>query len=506
MQQKSLKTERNLQSRDVVGIACARMRLGAQVGARLLAAGFEAGDAEAMAVADILKVSAAPESLYTAEGLHNEGGELFEGTGSLAFGSSRFDPNYMAYTSGRARKKIRAAFARVRPQSGDIPVMVTLTMPTLIGVGFASTLKVFDAAWVKFRKCDWWRERVRGCTRGEEFTLGDDRRLAGEEREWDFERDGYHFHAHIVGWSKYLNWIELGEHWTRCLATAAAERGVVMEFNTTHGRAVVDVRRCTPKGEAGKRAVALDDAVNEAAKYITKGSSFLKIPAAQLIEVERALRGRRMVELYGECNERKGSAGRERRQQDDAATGKASGVTIEERIKALRAEGDFDPKRGIDDVLLARCAESEMMLLLALQPSTQAEVLRRTAYLDNQNTIDGGGEGCGGVRDGTIAVKRRRSEPLRAVGAAMIRAGKRVEWLEMLQAVFSARREWRKCDLARRFPYATFRTLAGEVWYGVGVVQPGYGEPTELFKDYLASDEYSAWKAVQGTPYQIQVA
>jgi hypothetical protein len=42
----------------------------------------------------------------------------------------------------------------------------------------------------------------------------------------------------------------------------------------------------------------------------------------------------------------------------------------------------------------------------------------------------------------------------------------------MLQAVFAGRREWRKCDLARRFPYATFRTLAGEVWYGL-LANPG---------------------------------
>jgi hypothetical protein len=62
---------------------------------------------------------------------------------------------------------------------------------------------------------------------------------------------------------------------------------------------------------------------------------------------------------------------------------------------------------------------------------------------------------------------KERFEPLRVLGARMIAAGKRRQWLETLRDVFRERAEWRKRQLAEKYPRATFTTLAGEVWYGV---------------------------------------
>jgi hypothetical protein len=185
-----------------------------------------------------------------------------------------------------------------------------------------------------------------------------------------------------------------------------------MDFATSHGRAVVDVRLVTPK-RRGKGTVAMDDAIREVAKYITKGSTFKELAPAQLVEVERSLRGRHMIEAFGEANKRKG------------------------KIKP--------------------CA-----MIAHNEGETQSGEIKDT-YLDNQSIVDGK------AKDSKS--KKERAEPLRLVGARMIREGKRREWLEMLRFKFAERREWRKARLAERFPVATFRTLSGEVWYGVDIVK-----------------------------------
>jgi hypothetical protein len=353
-------------------------------------------DAEALAVADMILEASRVENIWHGEDLHNADGEAFEGYGSLNFASSRLDPSYMAMSSRRGRRRVRDSLADVRPQVGEHLRMVTLTMPKLTGVGFEKTISVFDDARGRLRKRKWFKTTFRGGVFGEEFTLG----TGG---------DAYHVHAHILTWSKWVEWVTLGEEWTSCLKASAAAHGIEMDFATAHGRAVVDVRLVTSK-RRGKGTVSVSDAVSEVAKYITKGSTFAELPPAQLVEVERTLRGRRMVETFGEANNRKGKS---------------------EAIADVTGE------------------------------SSNADETR--AYLDTQDTVDGAHTLTEGGR--------KRSESLRVVGARMIRAGQRVLWVEMLRFVYANRRDWRKRQLAMRYPVATFRGLDGSVWYGSAIVQ-----------------------------------
>jgi hypothetical protein len=357
---------------------------------RLRASAVAQGDAEALAVSDLLGASARPENIFHAQDLHNSDGVLFDGYGSLTSPSSRLDPSYMSSSSRRARVRAREALARVKPQSGEHLRLLTITMPTLKSVSFAKALEVFDCAMVLLRKRKWFKETIRGAVQGIEFTLGE-----GAE--------GYHVHAHTLAWSRWVKWDEFGEQVTDCLLRAAAQLGVQMNINTSHGRAVVDVRLVTDK-RRGKGTVSIADAVMETCKYIVKGSDFEKIPAAELCEVERVLFGRRMVETFGECNSRRGKS-------------------------------DNGSKRP---------------------------------YLDKQHTVDGGM-----VADVEAqAPKRERNRSLREVGAAMIRAGDRVLWLELLDEKLRQRREWRKLQLSWRFPFATFTSLSGQVWHGHKVNRP----------------------------------
>ncbi len=373
--------------------------MGHDIGTALMGAACYVEDAEALATADMILEAAKVENIWHAEDLHNADGEAFEGYGSLNVPSSRLAPEYMAVTSRRARRRVTDALGRCRPQSGEHLRLVTLTMPKLSGIGFTKTMAVFDKARVLLRKRDWFKDTFRGGVSGSEFTFGQD-------------GDAYHVHSHTMAWSKWVVWQTLGEVWTSCLEAAASAHGLEMNFATSHGRAVVDVRLVTPK-RRGKGTVAMDDAVKEVAKYITKGNTFAAIPPAQLVEVERTLRGRRMVETFGEANQRKGK--------------------IESGALIAHIEGEIQ----------------------------SGEV--KDTYLDTQDTVDG--------KNNKPEAEKVRSESLRKVGARMILAGQRREWLEMLQYIYAKRREWRKAQLAKRFPVATFRTLSGEIWYGVDIVK-----------------------------------
>lgn len=373
--------------RDPANAAVHRMALGTRTATLLSDSAAQVGDAEALAVADMMRESARPENIFTADDLHNGDGELFAGYGSLNFVSSRLDPAYMKAASARARRHARASLDRCRPQSGEHLRLVTLTKPrTTDGATFEAKLNLHDAALVLLKKRAWFKRHVRGAVIGTEFTIGAD----GEP----------HIHAHILAWSRWINWAELGAEWTDCLTRAAARLGLSVTFDTAHGRAVVDVRLVTAK-KRGAGTVGIDDAIQETCKYVVKGSDFESIPPAELCAVERALHRRRMVETFGECNAQRGKA----------------------------------------------------------NATDKADAERERPYLDKQSTTDGSRDiGAGG---------RVRREPLRITGARMIREGRRAEWLELMQEIFYQRREWRKRQLAWRFPYAQFRTLDGQVWQGV---------------------------------------
>ncbi len=401
--------------RSVSDAAVHRARLGNAIGVQLERAALD--DAYTIADADEIKEAARPENIWYAENLRNADDEFFDGYDSFSSPSNRLDPGYMARSSRQARKNIEKCMARIQPQAGELKMFVTLTMPTLIGFGFARTLDFFDDASTRFRQSKYFNDNVRGGTRAEEFTLGDKRcaehrRLKTSPKSkickncelcrafvWSFKSNGYHFHAHYLLWSKWLKWDELGAAWTRSLKASAKKFGVELNFNTSHGRAVVHVRHVTADG-TGRDTITNADAIAEACKYITKGSDFEKLPDSELKEINCVLRGRRMIESLGEANTRKGST------------------------------------------------------------SAEKDVVREVHNLDTQHTV----ESLPCPKRTLYRRNKRAIRSLREVGADMISAGRRAEWLELLETKYSERREYRKVQLAKRYPLATFHTLDGKVW------------------------------------------
>jgi hypothetical protein len=146
-----------------------------------------------------------------------------------------------------------------------------------------------------FRKRKVFVENIYGAVITEEFTLGN--RYKSENRAWSVETDGYHAHRHLIVFGKWLDVELLKVDWTECLEIAAAKFGHRLKFPTKNGYAVVN----------RKTVWSDDNAVAELGKYICKSSTFDELPASEIIQVEQALQGKRMLQTFGQCNKRVGT-------------------------------------------------------------------------------------------------------------------------------------------------------------------------------------------------------
>ncbi len=477
--------------RDVVSRACYRARRGKEIADRLKRAGLAVDSDAALIESDMLRRCASLENIWTATDLETGDGELYEGHGTLWSCNGRLCPSCLASRRRRMRKHVRDGIARVQIGGGERWRLVTLTCPTMAGVSLLNVRAVFNRAWSLLRKLDWWRNGagVRAGVKGEEFTIGDEKRLQREGREWDFARDGFHFHVHVLVCSRWVEWTRLGEEWTACLETAAREQGIALMFSTTHGRAVVDVRLVTNQKIKGKRTISIDGAVEEVSKYITKSESWLKVSDAQLVEVASVPRWFRAVELLGDCREKRTEqqkaldkaqrAAREREACWRAEVERTrESLPVAERLEALEAgaelttrvewvendEGKLEQREAvaIDDFKLAATVRAEIAVIGELEPRTLAALKARTAYLDTKNLSDGG-DGQAGRE---IMSLRRRSKPLRVLA----RGAPRDRWLEGLDGHVNQVQAWRRADLRTRYLYAKFSTLDGGLFYGLRAV------------------------------------
>jgi hypothetical protein len=280
-------------NRGYIEAAFKRMGLSETIARDLESAALTWDDAEGLAASDLLRESARPDNIFTAEDLSGSDGTLFDGYGSLTSANTRLDPEHIARAARRARKQAVEYLNRCKPQAGEHLQLLTVTMPKS-SADFALAMTLLRAALVLLKKRKWFKENVRGAVIGNEFTRGQ----AGEH---------WHTHAHLLCRAKWISWRELGEQWTDCLESAARRLGVEAIFapTTIHARAVVDVKPITSKG-LGVGTLTQDEAVRRVCGYILKGSDLSRVPQAQKLDVLRVLDNRRLFETYGECNFRKG--------------------------------------------------------------------------------------------------------------------------------------------------------------------------------------------------------
>ncbi len=250
--------------------------------------------------AEHLLANAGTNNHFVAENLQAASGESYTGYGSFTVASSSLDAAYLKAKSKKSRKAITFALELCKAylaanKIGAYKHFITFTQPTLIGVGLEKTFAVADYAWSLFRKRKYFVESIFGAVIAEEFTLGD--KYKAENRVWSADKDGFHAHRHLIAFGKWLDVERLKIDWTECLELAAARFGYRLNFPTANGYAVVN-----------RKTVWSDDkAIDELGKYICKSSTFDELPASEIIAVEKALQGKRMLQTFGECNKRVGT-------------------------------------------------------------------------------------------------------------------------------------------------------------------------------------------------------
>jgi hypothetical protein len=237
---------------------------------------------------------------FVAENLLSAAGEIFTGYGSFTVASSSLDAAYLKAKSKKSRKAITFALELCKTylaanKIGAYKHFITFTQPTLTGIGLEKTFTVADYAWSLFRKRKYFVESIFGAVITEEFTLGENYKR--ESRAWTFEKDGFHVHRHLIAYGKWLDVEQLKIDWTECLEIAAMKFGYRLSFNTANGLA--NVNRQTVWSDS--------KAIDELGKYICKNSTFDDLPASEIIAVETALQGKRMLQTFGKCNKRVGT-------------------------------------------------------------------------------------------------------------------------------------------------------------------------------------------------------
>ena len=214
---------------------------------------------------------------WVGEDLHNEEtGELYDGNGIFWGCGSRLCPSCVAKLSRRSRRQLRLALDEQKLYVGENYQFITLTMPNP-GLSLLRTRAIMDRAWSLFRKRDFFKEKIRGGSKNEEFT---------------FTENGYNYHFHLLCITRFLSFARVRQEWTDCLQKSFEENNVPFVVNTEDGLVVVNVKRVSGKQK-------IEKTILEVCKYITKNDSWEKIPPNDLVEVASIKRFPRMFELFG---------------------------------------------------------------------------------------------------------------------------------------------------------------------------------------------------------------
>lgn len=384
-------------------------------------------------IAHLIKQCACKENVWMGVDLHNEDGELYEATGVLAGCSSRLCPYCSGDMRKRSRKKAREAIKWIENNKVDIewemrqtleemskvvgkkrreeiekrlrkPKLdlrwrfITLTAPTVVGKTLVETIEVYNKAFARLMKRDFWACWVAGGVKGSEYTLGED------EASWKPDESGYHVHMHLMIFAEWVPWEELQEEWTECITKAWADVGHKLEINTTSGKVLTRISLVVPKAKKGsKTVISQEAAIQEVVKYITKSDTWLKVPDEHLFECATLKRWPRMFELFGVARE-------------------------SNRKEVVKQEAVVEEQQTILDTPSLSEAKSE---------------------LESADT--------GGLNHGEIKTKTRELPMLDWLDFMPFS-----EWVVKVGIKLNKRREFRKKMLAEKYFSASFMTLDGK--------------------------------------------
>jgi hypothetical protein len=435
---------------------------GAQIADRIDGATNAGEYARSLAVADKLRHCSSCSNVWYAEDVQNKAGELYEATGTNYACSERLCPSCLAKRSRIARARAREGFARAGRHAREIDYLITLTIPTIPAskLDLLQSLLLLLDTWRRFTKTDFYSTHIIAGVKGVEFTLGDPKRLEREGREWLADIDGWHPHLHLVTRGPWINANRdkegkdgLRQVWTSCYKAACAEFHITPTINTKDGFLNCHLRYATQrKKEKTRGTIPLESAIIEACKYITKFDSWLKIPESQLLAIANIPRWPRMFELIGRCRE--------------------------------------EPQPSTPLVTTVGATQLNPLAIAARRKKTvrihnraMREIMRSYFNSTNLSAADSSPPEC-----------QKLPSSLRETGRMMIEQGKREEWRALLATKVKKVQEFRRAQLARMYPFAVFRTLDGQVWFGALSYLRGAEDAAGSIMEKVV-DEQEAWEA-----------
>jgi hypothetical protein len=303
-------------------------------------------------------------------------------------------------------------------------------MPNDLNRSIVDGIETINKAFRRFVNRKFYKSRVLAGIKGVEFTVTE---------------NGKHVHIHLLLLSDFipvnaereramrayserrgLATGNLNSEWRYCL------RAVGVDAPETVNVWVRDARR--RDGPESPEYVSLEKALQETTKYLTKSDSWLKVAGVDLVAVAEVVRWPRMFELLGAARQPRGSA-------------------AERRVRQLC---ESDPRDGLHvEVTEARDWRETPA------PGVIQAAQVRPSSLDTQSLFAGGSR--------KEKPEREQATPWRALLLVL----EWEEWREVMRLRFARTQRYRRAQLAKSFPYATFRTLAGGVWYGCALEAQG---------------------------------
>jgi hypothetical protein len=249
------------------------------------------------AQAERIKRCCSDDNLFVGEDFHTFDGELFEGKGSLWACNSRLCPNCVGKLSKRNRRIIRYVIENQKLLVGENWYAVNFTLPNLNlkDVELPLIGEIMQAAWKRFSALE---------TRKDKKPTWFQKTIRGGFKNCEFtytKNDVYNYHLHTLLVAKSRigrdNFIEIRRQWTKAITFAFDKFGIELKINSKDGLANVYVEK--RKFNARNR----EKTINELCKYVTKNESWREIPIEQLETIVAVPRFWRMFESFGVCRQ-----------------------------------------------------------------------------------------------------------------------------------------------------------------------------------------------------------
>jgi hypothetical protein len=385
-----------------------RREKGESVAEILNAAAVAAGDAVALGLAARIGECSSRYNHFLADDLNTADGECFDGFGNLYGCGSKLCHSCVDKAAKLNRKKAREAIQMTRlikreylPHGAKDYVVEQERFRFVTLTMPKISLSCVES--LKLLSCAWDLFRKLDFTKNY---------FAGYVKSVEFtvrSDESYHAHIHLLAISFYLPEKHLKRLWRRCLQRAFVASGLDWKCETKDNSPVVNI----------KLVDNIENALNEVCKYVTKSESWEKIPAAHLLEVASVKRWGRMFELAGRL--------------------KLSAKLIKEKKEVLK-QIQAEQKNGAADLNYLD-----------------------TKYLtdgENSAEISESSPGCGQNLEVEPKIKVKRENWREIIRVKGLEAYKKI-----LKRQVEAMHRARKLLLIEKYPLATFKDLAGFVWY-----------------------------------------